>query len=264
MKRIVIFVVASCFLWMACNRNAKKDPNAFEVNTITVEDSVHFPEEMIEEWMYDDMASYLCVVDAPVTDNEDLRDNIINWIGGFLSENYNGDSQDVKAMVEFEKNEFLGPTTGTPESQMQHFIVMEEDNDRFVTYVSGQYVFMGGAHGNTEIEGATFSKKDGTRFSFDMFVMPEKLTDLIKEGLENQYFNSMLDGTEVPFSDVLSLDVDEEFPLPKTNPWIKNDSVFFIYQTYEIAAYYMGLPQCGFPYSAIKDALTDEGKAFFE
>ena len=263
MKRIMFLVLASCLMMMACNRG-NSGPNAFDVEEIIVEDSVHFPAEAMEEWMYDDMASYLAVVDVPVTKNEDLRDNIIGWIASLLSPNYSGDSQDVRAMVEFDKDEFLGPTTGSPQSRQECFITMEDNTERYVTYTCDLYVYMGGAHGSTEKLGGTFLKADGTQFGFDMFKDPEALTPLIKQGLEEQYFEELLEDGELSFEEVIMEEARDSFPLPATEPWIQNDSVFFIYLAYEIAPYALGLPQCGFSYQELKDYLTEEAMPFFE
>lgn len=264
MKKIFFLVLACGFLTMVCNCNGKKDPNAFEVNTITVEDSIQFPSEAMEEWMFDDMAYYLGVVDAPVTNNEDLRDNIIAWISGFLSENYDGDSQDVKAMVEYEKEEFLDSVNGSPESRLQHFITLEENNDRYVTYLCDNYLYTGGIHGTSYKAGATFNKKTGERFSYQMLKNPFGLCDMLRDAVEQQYFSSLLEGSDVAFEESLHEEVVEDFPLPTTDPWILNDSVFFVYEAYEIAPYAYGMPGCGLPLSSIKDFLTDEGKAFFQ
>lgn len=232
MKKIVLLLAVSCLV-LSCHRNVKPDPNAFDFHTVTVEDSVRFPEEAVEEWMYDDMAYYLGVVDVPVTDNEALRDNIIGWMSGFLSENYDGDSQDVQAMLNFDKDEFLSLESGTPQSSNQLSLTLQEDNERYVTFFADNYLYTGGAHGMSYQEGATFSKKNGVRFDFGMFKDPMALEDLL--------------GT-----------------VPTTDPWIMHDSVVFIYQSYEIAPYSSGLPQSRWPYAAIKDGLSDEGKSFFE
>lgn len=259
---MLLLAVVLC-LFAACNR-APKETNAFSVNTITVEDSVQFPSEMLEEWMFNDMAQYLAVVDVPVTENEDLRDNIINWISGLLSENYDGDSQDVEAMVDFDKKEFLSLETGSPGSSVQTFVKLEENNDRYVSYCSEGWIFMGGAHGTSTKEGATFSKTTGDRFTYKMFKDPDALTELIKVSLAKQYFNPLLEGSEVSFEQAIYSELVESFPLSEEEPWIRNDSVFFIYGEYEIAAHAFGIPECGIPYEKLKDDLTDEGKAFFE
>lgn len=262
MKRILRLMPIICLLTMACNHNDKT--NVFEINTITVEDSIQFPPEALDEWMYDDMAYYLTVVDAPVTSNEELRDNIIAWISGFLSENYDGDSQDVNAMVVFEKDEFLDTVNGSPQSSMQHFIILDEENDRYVTYLCENNLYTGGIHGTSFKAGATFNKKTGERFGYQMFKNKDVLHDLIRNAVEQQYFAALFDSTDRTFEEDILSEVAEDFPLPDTDPWIQNDSIFFVYEAYEIAPYAEGMPGCGLSFESLKDNLTEEGKTFFK
>ena len=264
MKKTITILSLVVLAFLACQRTPKNAPAAFSVENYVMEDSVQFPEEALDPWMSDDMAYYLGVVDIPVTENEELRDNIINWISSNLNENYQGDSQDVKAMIEFDKNDFLSLDNGTPQSRQQVFITMDENNDRYVTYSQESYLYSGGAHGITLLSGASFNKISGQRFTFGMFVEPQSLTDLIQESLKTQYFDELMDGADVTFDEVIFSESVEEFPLPVTEPWIRSDSVIFVYQSYEIAPYALGIPQCGIPYQEIKGFLTEEGVSFFE
>ena len=202
MKKHLLLLAACALVASACNRTSN-DPNAFSINTITVEDSIQFPPELVEEWMTEDVAHYYSEVDAPVTGNEELRDNIIAWISSLLNPNYAGDSQDVKAMVEFDKDEFLTHEVETPQCAYQNNVKFQQENDRYITYFCESWLYMGGAHGTSYKEGATFSKATGERFTFSMFKDPEILCDQIKDALEKQYFLPLLEGTEVTFEDAV-------------------------------------------------------------
>ena len=267
MKKLLFAVVAG-LMFTACNQptqNTNVEPKySFTINSITVEDSVQFPAEAIEEWMNDDMARYLAVVDVPVTENEALRASINNWIASQLNVNYDGDPQDVAAMVEYDRKDFLRLETGSPNSNLQHFVTMVEDNDRYVTYVSETWEYNGGAHGNTYVEGATFSKATGEHFDYVMFTNPEALRDVVKNGVKEQYFDILLEDTDVTFEDAVSLEEGALFPLPEVAPWIQNDSIVFFYQDYEIAPHPFGLPSCAIPAETLKANMTEKGKAFFE
>ena len=260
-------MVATCLMITACNRPVKdtnnQSVNAFSVNTITVEDSLQFPAEALEEWMDNDMASYLAVVDVPVTESEVLRNSIVKWIGSLLNVNYNGDPNDVMAMVDYDKKDFLRLETGAPNTHLQHFINMVEDNDRFVTYTCNTWEYSGGAHGDTYVEGATFNKTTGERFTYKMFKNPAMLNEMVKNAVKEQYFDVLLEDTGVTFEDAVVLEEGAVFPLPESEPWIQNDSVVFFYEDYEIAPHPFGLPSCGIPYEVLKGELTDNGKAFF-
>jgi hypothetical protein len=267
MKKL-LFVVVAGLMFAACNQptqNTNVEPKeTFSINTITVEDSVQFPAEAIEEWMSDDMAHYMAVVDVPVTENEVLLASINKWIASQLNVNYDGDLQDVAAMVEYDRKDFLCFETGSPDSYLEHFIMMLEDNDRFVTYGCETWEYNGGAHGNTYVEGATFSKATGERFDYTMFTNPEALRDVVKNAVKEQYFDVLLEDTDVTFEDAVVLEEDALFPLPEVGPWIQNDSIVFFYEDYEIAPHAFGLPACAIPAETLKAEMTEKGKAFFE
>lgn len=265
------FLLAACALIATSCDNTQKEPNQkdtskFSINTIKVEDSIPFPPEAREEGVVENLALYSAEVDAPVTENEVLRNSITSWISSLLNEDYIGDSQDVKAMVEFDKKAFFEENEEDMEmyqSSVAHSIKMVEDNDRFVTYCCENWFYMGGAHGITYVEGATFNKATGKCFSYKMFKNPAQIREMIKTILQKQYFEPMLEETDMTFEDAVYSEIAEAFPLPETNPWIHNDSVFFIYQDDEIAAHAFGLPTCGVPYETLKDQLTEEGMTFF-
>lgn len=267
MKKL-FFAVAACLMMTACNQpvqnNNVEPKDTFAVNSITVDDSIQFPAEAVEEWMNDDMARYYAEVDAPVTENEVLRTSINKWIASQLNVNYDGDPQDVAAMVEYDRKDFLRLETGAPDTHLQHFIKMIDDNDRYVTYVRETWEYDGGAHGNTYVEGASFSKATGERFNYTMFTNPGALNEMVKNAVKEQYFDLLLEDTDVTFEDVLVLEEGAEFPMPESEPWIENDSIVFFYQDYEIAPHPLGLPECAIPAATLKAQLKENGKAFFE
>lgn len=268
MRKCFLLLAACALMATSCDNTTKnedttKDLKPFSINTITFNDSVQFPPEAMEEWMTDDIARYTADIDDPVTENEALRNNITSWICGFLNEEYKGNPQDVKAMVEFTKNEMFGPETGTPENYVDHSAKLMENNDRFVTYSGSSWRYNGGAYGVTIAEGATFSKATGNRFSFKMFKNPESLREMLKVAMQKQFFDPLLKDDDLTFEEAVYPEVLEKFPLPKTEPWIFHDSIFFTYEDSEIATHAFGLPGCGFSYMDLKNELTDEGKAFF-
>lgn len=268
MKKILFLAVASCLMVSACNRPVKeteKTPdNTFSVNTITMEDSLQFPPEAVEEWMDNDMARYSLELDAPVTDNEVLNNNIVKWMGTVLNEEYDGDPLDLDAMIAFDKKYFLSLETGEPRSVLQRVVKMVEENDRYVTYRCESWEYNGGAHGTTIVKGATFNKANGEHFTKSMFTDGGMLTDMIYSALKEQYFNPLLEGTGVSFEEAVYGEAAEDLPLPESGPWIQNDSVHFLYQDYEIAAHALGLPECAISFEDLKDILTEAGKAFMK
>ena len=270
MKKIYFLLAACALMATGCdntqNEPKQNEPIPFSTNTVMVADSIPFPPEAQEEGLTENMVIYSAVIDTPVTENETLRNNITGWIGSLLNEDYDGDSQDLKAMVEFEKKAFMEEMGGEMEmtpAAIEHTIKIAENNDRFVTYFDESWMYMGGVHGITYMEGATFSKATGNRFGYKMFKDLDQLNETVKAALQKQYFDPMLEEADATFEEVVYSEVSEAFSLPEAEPWIKNDSIIFLYEDGEIAPHVFGLPTCGFSFENLKDELTEEGKAFF-
>jgi len=154
-------------------------------------------------------------------------------------------------------------------------ISLIEQTEGYLTFTSGYEVYTGGAHGGYLVDGATFNKANGKRMGWNMFD-PGKRPELVaqlKKGLMD-YFNDNVEEkitTDEQLFEMLMLFDDPEtpeneleygIPLPKTEPWVTRDGIVFTYQQYEIAAYACGLPSCVLPLAALKDCLSEEGKAF--
>lgn len=262
MKKTVLLLSALC-LMAACERNKPApEQEAFSFNTLSVNDSVQFPESYLEEWHYTDKSYYKCEIDEPVTKNQALHDSIVEWIASQLVDVTTIESRDIKALMERDKKSFLTIEDSEPGYESQTFLKLREVSDNYVTYVEESYLYLGGAHGMPYYYCATFNSQTGRRFSYEMFKTFDGLNEMLEDGIINQYFGDMgEDGFDI--DDVLFVDKDEPFPLPFTMPWIECDSVHFCYGAYEIAPFVVGMPECSFPYSAMEKFLTDEGKTFF-
>ena len=51
-----------------------------------------------------------------------------------LTPGYDGDSQDVAALVVFDKDEFLTHEVEAPQCAYQNNVKFQQENDRYVTY----------------------------------------------------------------------------------------------------------------------------------
>ena len=51
-------------------------------------------------------------------------------------------------------------------------------------------------------------------------------------------------------------DYEDKVPLPKNPPYLKGDTLMFVYQQYEIAAYAYGLPVAAIPLKDLKGMLS--------
>ncbi len=124
------------------------------------------------------------------------------------------------------------------------------------------YIYLGGAHGVGIVDGAIFRCKDGKIMEWDdLFVNKEALRPLL-----TSTFNKM-DRDARPDWDLVfeytNSDINN-YPMPATDPWINSDGkMVFIYQSYEIGPYAMGMPQCEIPISRLLPYMKPEAKKLF-
>ena len=135
------------------------------------------------------------------------------------------------------------------------------DTVGYLTMLSSYSVYSGGAHGGHFVSGATFNKKNGHRWGWDMIDLSkrEQLISLLREGLRD-YFEVksdeemaecllLYDDPDTPEDESATL------PLPVTDPYLTATGVCFVYQQYEIAAYALGLPSVEIPWAKIRPLL---------
>lgn len=262
MKKYLLLLLALCLL-AACNRNASKLDD-FSVKTLTVIDSVQFPEENLEGWELTDKAYYTMEVDEPITKNQALHDSIFAWLTKWMVEPDGNNTKSLLDIIENDKDVSLDLENTGPGYSSETFRKLMEVTDRYVTYSDDSYLYFGGAHGMPFYCGVTFDRITGKRFTFNMFKTLEGLNELVEEGIIEQHFYEVTGEEDFDFHLMLQVSEDEPFPLPSTEPWIENDSIHFVYGPYEIAAFAAGMPECAFPYSVMEKYLTDEGKKFFQ
>lgn len=261
MKKIVLLLAAVCLLFSCERNNSKLDE--FSVNTLSVNDSLQYPEEYLNEWDFSDVSYFQCEVDAPVTKNQALHDSIVEWMACQLVDVNEVTTRDLEELIKKSKDVFFDLESSEAGSESSISLKLQEVNDRYVTFCENSYYYMGGAHGMWFGYGATFDRISGKRFSYEMFKSLDGLNEVVMEGLANQYFTEdYLDESE-DLLEFLMIDADEPFPLPYTQPWISHDSIHFCYSLYEIAPYFCGEPECAFPYSEMEPFLTEEGKSYF-
>lgn len=132
------------------------------------------------------------------------------------------------------------------------------DSTRFVTYASSTYAYLGGAHGGTGYQPATFDKSDGQIYGWNMFVADSlpALRNMVKERIMTEYFQV---NSQEKFRDCLLLNPDT-MPLPATPPCFMPTGVDFTYMQYEIAPYAAGMPGCIIDYATISPMLTKQAR----
>lgn len=135
------------------------------------------------------------------------------------------------------------------------------ETDRYVVFLSEDYIYLGGAHGGLIGRGPlTFDKKDGHLVT--EFLNPgllEEIQPLLRKGLVT-YFSD--DGETVQpdqLDDWLMLE-NGLIPFPAWAPFPSEEGLVFTYQQYEIASYAAGMPNFTLSYDEILPFLTPEAK----
>lgn len=220
----------------------------------------------------------------PVDGNARLLDSIRHWIAGQLSTNSFISHDTVKPftvpgadladgekyiknvgthVLDKAKPELLGLDSLRIEPGMAYEydwnISDIYQTDKFVTYASSTYCYLGGAHGGSSFTPQVFSLTDGREFGWDMFRTDSipALKNIIRQALMTQHFEVK---TEAELRDCLLINPDT-LPLPVTPPYFTADGVHFVYQQYEIAPYAAGMPGCVLPYGKMRPMLTEAAAA---
>lgn len=189
---------------------------------------------------------------------------------------YSGSVADGKTLLDFygagtmryyadyrkEMSEFSEESAEMPLSQHLR-IKKSADTPLYVTYSVTEDRYMGGAHGSFTSYSVNISKStfkpvvnivDSTRV--------RALQPLLRKGAM-QYLSDCGESSvaDSSLNEYLILPENGQVPLPSHTPWLDNDSLNFVYQQYEIAAYAVGLVSFKIAVKDIRPYLTAEAKA---
>ena len=190
------------------------------------------------------------------------RGKALETIGRLSQEDYDERVQSIEendGLTDGQRKEILADMPGW---EYDFNLLKERETDKYVVFLSEDYVYLGGAHGGIIGRGGlTFDKKDG--------LLVEKILDpacldeiqpLLRKGL-TQYFNAEdMEMTPEELDNVLFLETGV-VPFPAWTPYPSEDGLVFTYQQYEIAAYAAGMPNFTIPYDDIRPYMTPEAKA---
>ena len=192
---------------------------------------------------------------------EYYRTQAAGTIGSVSGEDYAERVQSLDendGLTEEEKAEILSTMPGW---EYSFSLCKTAETDRYVVFLSEDYVYQGGAHGGILGRGPlTFDKKDG--HLIEQFLEASSLGDmqpLLRKGL-TEYFSD--GGTEVSpeqLDEWLMLE-NGQVPFPTWEPFPSEDGLVFTYQQYEIASYAAGMPNFTIPYADILPYLTQEAR----
>ncbi len=162
-----------------------------------------------------------------------------------------------------EMRAYMDPSADVPPLYVKMNVTKSEETPAYVTYRVTDENYMGGAHGSytfyyVNIDKSThkpvYKMLDAKHVkAMQPLLRKGVLWCLQESGVENV--------SDANMNDFIFLPDDGIIPLPEHTPWVKNDSLNFVYQQYEIASYAVG--PIGFNI-AVKDLeayLTPEAKA---
>ena len=202
---------------------------------------------------------------------KNVRHAVLEWLDESLGGTFDGDKEDMGAVVGHYGNLYVDKlnsisSQGVPDyAELSYYARMDKiyETDKVVTYGLTIDIDMGGAHPLSKEMGATFSKADGKRLTWDM-VSKDGTTgvkNVVKEMLKD-YFNAKTDAELMKW--VQGVKNANSIPLPKTPPYMTEEGFVLIYQQYEIASYAAGMPGDTIPYKTMKPYLTEEVRKLTE
>ncbi len=203
---------------------------------------------------------------------KNVRRAVSEWLDESLGGTFDGDKEDMGAIVGHYGNMYVDTlnsisSQGVPDyAELSYYARMDKiyETDKVVTYGLTIDIDLGGAHPLSKELGATFSKADGKRLTWDNMVKKDGTTgvkNVVKRMLKN-YFNAKTDAELMKI--VQDMKDASSIPLPRTAPYMMENGFVLIYQQYEIAAYAAGMPGDTIPYKTMKPYLTDEVRKLIE
>ena len=204
------------------------------------------------------------------TDKTDLlleyyRDKALESIGKLSQEDYDervASIEENDGLTEDQRKEILDEMPGW---EYEFNLLKDRETDKYVVFLSQDYVYLGGAHGGvTGRGGLTFGKKDGVLV--DKMLDPaclDAIQPLLRKGLTKYFSDEDMEITQEELDNYLFLETGV-VPFPAWTPYPSEEGLVFTYQQYEIAAYAAGMPEFTVPYADILPYLTPEAKALLD
>lgn len=136
-----------------------------------------------------------------------------------------------------------------------------DETPKYVTYHITEYVYLGGAHPSFTAYSVNISKitnkpldqtVDSTKLKALQPILGKGALSYLKEADESVNAKNYRDQLFLPDNGLI--------PLPAHAPYLQGDSLCFVYQQYEIAAYALGLVSFNVAYKDIENYLCKEAK----
>ena len=190
------------------------------------------------------------------------REKALENIGKLAQEDYDErvfSIEENDGLTDKQREEILADMPGW---EYDFSLLKDRETDRYVVFLSEDYVYLGGAHGGIVGRGGlTFDKKDG--LLVEKFLDPASLDaiqPLLRKGLTQYFADDDMEVSPEELDNLLFLE-SGTIPFPAWTPYPDEDGLVFTYQQYEIAAYAAGMPNFTIPYADILPNMTPEAKA---
>lgn len=133
------------------------------------------------------------------------------------------------------------------------------ETDRYLTYETSCYVFLGGAHGSAMCYPVNIVRSTGRVLAATVDTLKQKaLQPILRRGVKE--YISKAENRKIKDRDLQNMLFVEHgiIPLPTTVPVLTPEGLHFVYQQYEIGPYALGMVEFTVPYADVKSCLTKE------
>lgn len=133
------------------------------------------------------------------------------------------------------------------------------ETDRYLTYETSCYVFLGGAHGSAVCYPVNIVRSTGKVLAATIDTLKQKaLQPILRRGVKE--YISKAENRKIKDRDLQNMLFVEHgiIPLPATVPVLTPEGLRFVYQQYEIGPYALGMVEFTVPYADVKSCLTQE------
>ena len=133
------------------------------------------------------------------------------------------------------------------------------ETDRYLTYETSCYVFLGGAHGSAVCYPVNIVRSTGRVLAATVDTLKQKaLQPILRRGVKE--YISKAENRKIKDRDLQNMLFVEHgiIPLPTTMPVLTPEGLRFVYQQYEIGPYALGMVEFTVPYADVKSCLTKE------
>lgn len=133
-----------------------------------------------------------------------------------------------------------------------------DETDKYITFQSQTYCYLGGAHGAATYHGINVLIPSGKVLTETVDTTKTKaLQSIIRKGIVQYLSDDVEIVTEKNVTSYLFVD-NGIIPLPAVAPYLAADGLHFVYGQYEIGPYALGVVEFTVPYADIKPYLTKE------